>query len=378
MKIVFATDAIKYPLTGIGRYALELINQLQQAPEITQLRYFRGLHIGDRLPEYHVQPSASGALPGWLKRRALLIEAFRAIYPRLQKRALRPYKDFLYHSPNYYLPAGLPRAITTFHDISVFTTPEFHPSGRVRYLAQEMEASLTRASRIITVSEFSKRELVRYFNYPAAKIDVTCLACSEVFYPRAAASAVAPLMQRLELSAEGYSLFTGTIEPRKNLTVLLDAYEQLPQALRQRYPLVLSGYKGWGSGAEHQRFERGSREGWVKYLGYVAQEELPILFAAARLFVFPSLYEGFGLPVLEAMASGVPVVCSNAASLPEVAGDAAFICEPQDVDALSAGIARGLQDEAWRTQARVAGLANAQKFSWQRCAQDTIKAYFKV
>ncbi|OZI14943.1 mannosyltransferase [Sodalis-like symbiont of Philaenus spumarius] len=377
MKIVFATNAIKYPVTGIGRYALELINQLQQAPEITQLCYFRGLHIGDRLPEYHIQSSASGALPGWLKRHALLIEAFRAIYPRLQKRALRPQKDFLYHSPNYYLPAGLSRAITTFHDISVFTNPEFHPSGRVRYLAQEMEASLMRANRIITVSEFSKLELVRYFNYPAAKIDVTCLACSDAFYPRAA-PAVAPLMQRLGLSAQGYSLFTGTIEPRKNLTMLLNAYEQLSQALRQRYPLVLSGYKGWGSGAEHQRFERGSREGWVKYLGYVGQEELPILFSAARLFVFPSLYEGFGLPVLEAMASGVSVVCSNAASLPEVAGDAAFICEPQDIDALSAGIARGLQDEAWRTQARVAGLANAQNFSWQRCAQDTIKAYLKV
>ncbi|KYP95475.1 mannosyltransferase, partial [Sodalis-like endosymbiont of Proechinophthirus fluctus] len=176
----------------------------------------------------------------------------------------------------------------------------------------------------------------------------------------------------------GYTLFTGTIEPRKNLMVLFSAYEQLPLKLRQRYPLVISGYKGWGSGAEHQRLERGSREGWVSYLGYVAQEELPILFAAARLFVFPSLYEGFGLPVLEAMASGVPAVCSNVASLPEVANDAALTCDPRDVDALSEGIARGLQDDVWRVETIDAGLARAQMFSWQRCAQDTIKAYLKV
>ena len=377
MKILFSTDAIKYPLTGVGRYALELVNQLRRMPDISELRYFNHLRIEDALPEHSDRPVSGSPLGAWLKRRSLLIEAYRMLYPQLQKRALRDYQDFIYHSPNYYLPAGMARAVTTFHDVSIFTYPEFHPKERVRYMRKAMQESLKRASRVITVSEFSRRELARYCHYPVANIDVTCLACSGEFYRRSG-EALQPLMRKLGLNCDGYTLFTGTIEPRKNLAVLLDAYERLPLKLRQRYPLVLCGYQGWGSEREHQRFARGNSEGWITYLGYLPSADLPLLFAGARLFVFPSRYEGFGLPVLEAMASGVPVVCSNAASLPEVAGDAALTCDPLDTDALSEGIARGLQDEAWRAGAVNAGLARAKFFSWQRCAQETVNAYLKV
>src|SRR5690606_37755786 len=117
------------------------------------------------------------------------------------------------------------------------------------------------------------------------------------------------------------------------------------------------------------------RAGWARYLGYVPEAALPHMFSAARLFAFPSLHEGFGLPVLEAMASGVPVVCSDAASLPEVAGDAAAMCAPEDVDSLSRLIARGLEDDGWRSQAIERGLAQAEKFSWDRCAAETVQLY---
>ncbi len=173
----------------------------------------------------------------------------------------------------------------------------------------------------------------------------------------------------------GYTLFAGTIEPRKNLDVLLDAYGLLPLNLRQRWPLVMTGYQGWQSEKLHERIKAASREGWVRYLGYVPAEDLPLLYAGARLFAFPSLYEGFGLPILEAMASGVPVVCSKSSSLPEVAGDAAGMCEAMDVDSLSRLIATGLEDDIWRNSSIEKGLARAAGFSWQRCAEETVAVY---
>ncbi|MOA25446.1 D-inositol 3-phosphate glycosyltransferase [compost metagenome] len=176
----------------------------------------------------------------------------------------------------------------------------------------------------------------------------------------------------------GYSLYVGTIEPRKNIETLLDAYERLPLALRRRWPLILTGYKGWRSEEIHGRIEDAQRAGWARYLGFVPGEDLPLLFAGARLFAFPSLYEGFGLPVLEALSSGVPVVCSNSSSLPEVAGEAALMSEPLDVETLTANLQRGLEDDAWRTMAIASGLRHAATFSWERCARQTIEVYRKV
>lgn len=182
----------------------------------------------------------------------------------------------------------------------------------------------------------------------------------------------------LDLKPNQYCLFTGSIEPRKNIETLLDAYERLPLELRLNIPLVISGFKGWSSEGLHQRFERGQKAGWLRYLGYTKSADLPLLFAGARSFLFPSLYEGFGLPVLEAMASGVPVVCSDSASLPEVVGDCALMCAAMDVETLTQLIQKSIEDEVWREEARIKGLNRAKHFSWQRCAQETILAYQQV
>jgi alpha-1,3-rhamnosyl/mannosyltransferase len=155
--------------------------------------------------------------------------------------------------------------------------------------------------------------------------------------------------------------------------VLLDAYAMLPLSARKNWPLVLIGYQGWGNTLA--RIEAAVSEGWVSYLGFVPSADLPLIFAGARLFLFPSLYEGFGLPLLEAMASGTPVVCSNESTLPEVTGNAAAMCDPKNVDELSCLIAKGLEDETWRNEARLRGLLRARSFSWKKCAEETLAVY---
>nr|WP_255423134.1 glycosyltransferase family 1 protein [Undibacterium sp. LX40W] len=170
-------------------------------------------------------------------------------------------------------------------------------------------------------------------------------------------------------------MFVSTIEPRKNLSNLIAAYSKLPSAMRQRWPLVLVGGKGWNSEEIHAQIEQATAQSWLKYLGYVPQAHLPLLYAGARLFTYPSLYEGFGLPIAEAMASGVPVLTSNCSSMPEVAGTAALLVEPRDVDQMCVELERGLSDNVWRTLAIPKGLERASQLTWDTCVDKTLLAY---
>ena len=219
--------------------------------------------------------------------------------------------------------------------------------------------------------------MIDRYGLPEKRVSAVPLACGEEFRPRDS-FATGEVLRRHGLTHDGYCLYSGTIEPRKNLHTLISAYEALPDDMRQRWPLVLCGYYGWNSDDVHRRIDRAARAGWLRYLGYVAADELPVLFAGARLFAFPSLYEGFGLPVLEAMASGVPVVCSNSASLPEVVGDAGLMIDAQDVEGLRAALSRALVDEDWREWARSQGLARASGYSWARCAGQTAAVYRQI
>ena len=377
LKVILSIDAIRYPLTGIGRYTYELASHLQQLPEVSDLRFFFGRRFADALPSPSPVgvPSQSGE---GLRRSALksrvIVELYRFLAPRLKARALQGLEDHVFHGPNFYLPPFRGRGVVTMHDLSPFTWAHCHPPERVRYMQAEIGQSLKRAAVLIADSEFTRRELAAYFGWPIERIRAVSLACSPDFRRRSEAE-LAYTLGTYGLAAGGYSLYAGTIEPRKNLDALLDAYGALPEYVRRRWPLVLSGYEGWRSERIHARIREAERAGWARYLGFVPAEHLPLLYAGARLFAFPSLYEGFGLPVLEAMASGVPVVCSDSSSLPEVVGDAAAMCPAEDVDALSRLIARGLEDDAWRGEAIRKGLDRVQQFSWKRCAQETVAAY---
>lgn len=374
MDIILSTDAIRQPLTGIGRYTSQLARQLARHREIGEIWFSHGGKLLRHIPEPQHKPTAVTWLRNGFSKYGPLLDAYRKIHSFGKANSIRHLNNALYHGTNYYLPKFAGRSVVTFHDISVFTLPNCHRNDRVRFLQKEMMLALERTAAIITVSEFSKREITARFDWPTDRIYVTPLASTDIFHPRTDTELI-PLLKPHQLLPGSYCLYVGTIEPRKNLGVLLDAYANQPLRLRQLFPLVLSGHSGWNNQVLVDRIRQAEREGWLRYLGFVPDSQLPALFAGARLFVFPSFYEGFGLPVLEAMSSGIPVICANTTSLPEIAGHAAAMFAPQDTDHLASLIAIGLENQEWRLAARGNGLRQAARFSWERCMELTLQAY---
>jgi alpha-1,3-rhamnosyl/mannosyltransferase len=292
-----------------------------------------------------------------------------------QKRVLRGYSDYVFHGPNYYLPPHSGPCVATFHDLSVFSWPECHPAARVRRMQKELPKIMQRVQVLLTDSEFTRQEVAAHFNWPLNRIVVAPLAASSDYRPMDIVE-VAPVLSQWGLHFGRYSLFVSSLDPRKNIGMLLDAYERMPDALRLRMPLVVVGFEGWKSEDTIARLRAGERAGWARYLGFVDEASLPALYAGARVFLYPSRYEGFGLPVLEAMAAGTPVICSNAASLPEVTGaDGAVLIAVDDADALYEALMRALEDDAWCAEARRHGLKRAAEFSWDKTVTATLVAY---
>lgn len=385
MRIILAADAIHSPLTGIGRYALELARHLRQAPEVEQLDFFAfgrwpqweqllaAEHAPTQMPEAR---ATRHTLRSVLAANSYAVRAYQTLSPSWYSWRLRDRADALFHSPNYFLPPHPGLKVATIHDLSHVWYPQFHPKARVEYLNRALPETLRRADFLITDAESVRQEVIEHFGWPADRITAVPLGVAQVYHPRPAHELLEPL-QRWGLTVNGYCLYVGTVEPRKNLSVLLQAYEALPQAVRHRWPLVIAGGRGWNSDAIHDRMGRAATQGWLRYLGYVPQSQLPVLYAGARLFVYPSLYEGFGLPPLEAMASGVPVVCSGLSSLPEVVGDAGRCANPLDVEEWLQAIEQGLTDTKWQVQATEGGQMQATQFTWKTSANYTIGIYRK-
>jgi glycosyltransferase involved in cell wall biosynthesis len=279
--------------------------QVQRHADIESLKFFSKQRFLQSLPQADAQASKAHGLRRWAQSSGLVMEGYRVLMPLVRRQALRKDADHLYHGPNFFIPPFAGRSVATFHDLSPFTWAQCLTTERARYLQKELRNTLDRADVFITDSEFTRQELAAFSGVPLQRIHAVSLASSDDFHPRSS-DALTAALARYELQPGGYSLYAGTIEPRKNIESLLVAYSQLPVAMRKRWPLVLTGYQGWMSESIHRRIETVQREGWARYLGFVPGEDLPLLFAGARLFAFPSHYEGFGLPVLEALSSGVP------------------------------------------------------------------------
>lgn len=377
LRVIFNVDAITAPLTGIGRYALELARGLAHHEAVETLRLYSAYRWVDDPAHALAANRTIAAVRRSVPFKTQALEVYQQIRSGLFRLHTRRMRGFLLHTPNYVLMPFDGPTLTTVHDLSWLSFPDAHPVERVRFLDKHLPETLARANLVLTDSEFIAAEIASRFALPRTKIRAIPLGVDAAYRPRTAEEILATLARHgLERSA--YLLVVATLEPRKNLARLVRAYAALPTSTKARHPLVIVGARGW----LHRELERTvaplEASGSVRRLGYIGEDELPLLYAGAHAFAFPSLYEGFGLPVLEAMASGVPVLTSNVSSLPEVAGDAALMVDPNDEASLRDGLARLLDDSAWRTNASARGIARSRDYPWSRCVDATIDAYRAV
>jgi alpha-1,3-rhamnosyl/mannosyltransferase len=260
------------------------------------------------------------------------------------------------------------------HDLSWIRFPHTHPIERVRAMDTYFEKGLRRAALVLTDSVFVKNELMEVFGIGAERIRPIMLGVESLFRPQTADETL-PVLQKLALTHGEYLLAVGTLEPRKNLKVVLRAFAQLPAAFRKRHPLVLVGMKGWHTSEFEAQIAPLVQAGEVRELGYLPREDLATVIAGATTLIYPSIYEGFGLPPLEAMACGVPVITSNVSSIPEVVGDAGIMLAPHDVDGIADAIRLVAEDADVRRDLAVKALLRSAEFTWGKCAEQTVEAY---
>ena len=384
MKLIFSLDPLLMSMTGIGRYTYELAKGLCKSSRLKDVRFqFLFGWVDDPqvlIDKYHSSDKAYSAAPSnnfkrWAYQSARSV--FWAVSPTIKGLVSKPYKDYIYHSPSFVLPHFVGQCVSTVHDMSVFRVPQFHPVARVKYQHSIFPALIKKGSLFITDSEFSRIELLDFFPVDPQRVVSIPLGADPIFQPRSR-EAIEPILARYGLVAKGYALSVGTIEPRKNVERLIDAYASLPKGLRMQFPLALAGGHGWNSESIHLKITRYSQEGWLKYLTFVPDYDLACIYSGAKLFACVSHYEGFGLPVLEAMSSGVPVICSDVASLPEVGGSAVLYVKPNAEEQIRQALFDLLSDDLKCEHLAAQGLVRAQHFSWDKVVAQTIGAYGRI
>jgi len=369
LRVGIDATAIPSLRAGAGNYIFNLVQALAKVDRDNHYVIFaKPQHIA----EFSIsQPNFRLAAINGVKRRfsRLLWEQF--MLPRL----VQGYQLDVLHSPHYTMPIfNLACSVVTFHDMTFFLYPEMHGTLKRVFFRQMIRVSSKRADKIIAVSESTRKDILNLLNVTARKVHTVPEAASGDYRLIHNRDKVNRVCTKYGLQTGRFFLYVGTLEPRKNVPTLLRAYSCLvSRGIHD--PLVIVGKKGWMFGDIFATVKTLKLEDKVVFTGYVPDEDLPYLYNGARLFVYPSLYEGFGLPVLEAMACGTPVITSNVSSMPEVVGDAGLLIDPRDHTQLAQAIELIITNDDLSKLLRERGLQRAAQFSWERTARETLKVY---
>ncbi len=285
----------------------------------------------------------------------------------------------LFHTPHYILPVLTPcRSIVTIHDCIHLIFPQYLPHRAAHAYARTMFwTAVHRASRILTVSEASKKDILRFFGVPSERVTVIYNAIDDRFFEQPSEEQIVRVRERYQLH-DRFLMYAGNVKPHKNIERLIDAFVLLRKKGLDDLKLLITGSEISRYSTLRRAVHRHNLHRHVRFLGYQSEETLAALYRLADVFVFPSLYEGFGLPPLEAMASGTPVVASNVSSLPEVVGDAGVLVNPYDPQAIADGVVNVLEDDALRHDLTARGLKRARTFSWAESVRQIRQIYQDV
>ena len=373
LTLLLGADSLLGRRSGVGRMTWQIARHAREHPEIGTLRLLAGASIlppnwldglerggGSGIPSSGESglrerlgrvPGAAALRSAWLRR--WLNRAARALPGPV-----------VYHEPNLIARPFDGATVLTINDLSWRVERGFHPDRRTAWIERRLPGSIAQATRFVAISAFTAGEMTRELDIPRERIDVVPLAPSALFRPIPTKEAAATL-GRHGLHAGGFVLSVSTREPRKNFDRLLAAHTLLPDTLRARHPLAIAGGAGWGSALEGEQAERALRAGHLRLLGHIADEELVALYSQCSAFAFPSLYEGFGLPVIEAMACAAPVIAAATTATGETAGDAALLVDPLDERSIADALRLALEDSASADRLRRLGLARAATFTWE-------------
>lgn len=380
-KVLYNLSNIRPPLTGIGRYAVEVVRGGLKVdyPMAAMIRnqLYQGETLRQELAQLRAKVSSNTAS---LRKLAGHVPMSRDYYRKTNNRRFEAlsntpeHEHALYHDLNYAPGYRANAGVTTIYDVSHRLHADTHPQHRVRFLERLFADLVSNKQTIITISNAVKTELIEYYNMSPDRIHVTPLAADQSFRPYSE-SEFAARAEFERLRYKGYVLCVATLEPRKNLSRVLDAYLAMSKDLQSQYPLVIAGTAGWKAGKLERRIARLQEQGLIIKMGFVAETSLPFLYAGAAVFVYPSLYEGFGLPLLEAMQSGCPAITSNTGALAELSAGNTCEVDPLQVEEISAAIKEILQNNELADQYAVNGLDRARDFDWARTLKQTHQVY---